>query len=659
MGTTRDIFKWVFRNIAPGEQDPEKRVDAERIMDNYYDARNLVAVVEARGADAADGNSQGLSTTTRCNLTLRTARGEPGLIDAGDFVQITDGTNQWYLRSALPADELSFDDGDLAAGAGPEDYAAPAFIAALIVNVAKLRPKVGRNDLILTGSHPDKLTGADVEADDDDPTPLGKKVGDVKTRVDTSLDGEGRLKTSAVGETTFAADALLGESFENILWGQFDADFDRDGVANGWRKYNTPTCALDAGVYRLGDRSQKIVASQPWDGIVADPDLYTYGDYRGDYVAFSAWVYAAADDSVVLEIADGATTTTGRAGGTAGAWVRLGLEHAVAGAATTLEFRVYADRATTFYVDGAMAKRGRLHPGYAANQQELLRSAMAGEDNANWVLNSDFRGWSNGDDAFPDFWGTGEPFTAPAAVSRDPSHYLFGDAALRLTLGLGQGVFTYLPLVADFRGQLVCASAYILGLSEGGTVRLELADGVNVSYLDVTLDAVSFQRPCLTLRVAPAATMVRLALSNQDAGTVELVVDGVMVGRGGFAAAYKPCAHATPLRWDFAQPGAVASGFLFHEGTNLDIFAVSTDCVIHRIVAYEGTAPSSSYDHFAVTKNGAATALSARLASGQQLASAHVVVAFARGDRIQVAATPSAGPGADAGVVVEGYRFGP
>ncbi len=659
MGTTRNIFKWVFANIAPGETDAEKRVDADRIMDNFYDVRDMVAPVEARGANAEDGNANGNSTASQCNLTLRTANGEAGLLELGDFVQVYDGANKWYLQNNLADDELSFSDADLAEGAGPSDYAAPAFLASLVIDIVKFRPKIGKGDIILSGSHADKLTGDDIEAAADDATALGAKLGALQSRVDVALDEAGAIKDEAVDNATLAKAALLAESFENIIWGQFDADFDNDGLANGWLKFNTPTCEMDEGVRKIGSRSQKVVASQPQDGVYARPYAYNYADYLGDYVAFSAWVFAGADDSVVLEIHDGVSTTTAPAGGVAGTWVRLGLEHQVDGAASDLQFRIYADGAATFYVDGAMAKRGRLHPGYVANGVETMRTFMVGEDYANWVLNGDFREWTNGTTSVPDFWQTGVAgFNSPTAVSRDTTNYMFGDAAMKLTLALGEGVFYEVPNYVDFRGQVVYVSGYFLGLAGANEIRLELDDGVSPQYIDFAPDAGEMRRPGFAFVVDAAAAMLRVSISNQDGGSVEFVAEGLMLARGMFPLAFKQAAHPSPLRWDFALPGPTVLGLMFHEGANLDVFPVPCDCVIHKVLAYEAGAPGAGPDTFTVTQNGVATALAAAVATGQQTAMAHNLVPFAKGDRLQVTVMTSAMPGSDAGVAVEGYRLG-
>ncbi len=659
MGTTRNIFKWVFENIAPGETDPEKRVDADRVMDNYRDLRDAVAVVEARGANAADGNRNGQSTPTQCNLTLKTANGQTGLLALGDYVQVWDGASKWYLTNTLADDELSFSDAELAEGEGPADYSAPAFIAALIIDVAKFRAKAGKDDLILAGDHPDKLTGDHIQVGGGDVSALGPTVAALGERVDVSLDEGGNIKPEAVANETMAKAAFLEEGFQNIIWGQFDADFDNDGLANEWFKFNTPTCEMDAAVRKVGARSQKVVASQPADGIYALPFApHAPADYLGDYVAFAAWVRAGEDDAVVLEVYDGVRTTTRAAGGTAGAWERLGVEHQVDGAATTLAFRVYANRATTFHVDGAMAKRGRFHAGYAANDVEVMRTFMAAEDFANWAWNGDLDAWSNGADALPDFWQTGGEVNAPTAVARETTTYMFGVAALRLTLGLGEGAFYDVPNWRDFLGADVYAAAYFRGVAGANEIRWKIDDGVTSAYVDFVPDAAEWQRPGRAFRVSPTATRLRLTIANNDGGSVEFIVDGVTLTRGQFPLAFAPAALPNLLRWDFARAGAVTSGLMSHEGAALDVFAVPCDCVVHKIFAYEGTAPSAGADIFAVTNDGAPTALAASVAAGQHAASAHVPVSFAAGERLQVTATPGSGPGADAGVVVEGYRLG-
>jgi len=659
MGTTRNIFQWVFENIAPGEVNPEKRVDADRVMDNFRDLRDAVAGVEARGANAEDGNSRGLSTASQCNLTLKTANGQTGLLDLGDAVQIRGGSAKWYLENTLANDELSFSDAELAEGEGPADYADPAFIASLVMDIAKFRPKVGKGELILTGDHADKLTGDDLETGAADPTPLGGKLVALEDRVATSLDESGALRAEAVDNDKLARAVFLGEDFQNVIWGQFDADFDNDGLANQWLKFNTPACELDDAVRKIGARSQKVVASQPQDGICTYPfPPVSHADFPGDYVSFTAWVYAAVADSVVLEVFDGVKTTTAAPGGVAGAWVRLGVEHQVDGAAFTLVFRVYANQAATFHVDGAMAKRGRLRHAYAANAVELMRTFMMGEDYANAVLNGDFAEWTNGDGELPDFWRTGGDLDPPTAVARETAIYLFGASALRLTLGLGEGVFHDVAEYREYASQDVYVSAFFRGAAGSSRVRLVIDDGVAAEYTDFTPAAGVWQRPGRPFRVDANATRLRVSIVNADAGAPEFICDGVMLVRGQFPIAFRRASLPRPFRWDFARPGAVASGLMYHEGANLDVFAVPADCVVHKILAYEGTAPGDGPDTFTVTRDGVATGLAAEVQTGAHAGMAHAPVVFAKGERLQVSAAPGASPGSNAGVVVEGYRVG-
>lgn len=658
MGITREMFKWIFQNILPGETNPEKRVDAERIMDNYRDLAAAIAGVEARGTHAADGNSRGFSTTTQCNLTLKTPHGQTGLIDYHDHVQISDGANKWYLRNDVADDELSFSDTDLAEGGGPADYSAPAFISSLIIQILKFRPKIGKPDLVLTGAHADKITGVDIETNPLDATPLGAKVTELQDRVDISLDGEGKLKSEAVDSSAFAAAALLDDGFENILWGQFDTDADNDGLANGWVAYNTPTCAMDLGIYRIGTSSQQVTASQPEDGIAADATLYRHQDFAGDFVAFSAWIYADDDNSVILEIYDGRGSARSLAGGHAGTWVRLAVERQLAADATELSFRIFSDRSTTFRVDGAMAKRGRLHPGYTANHLEIGRTHLAGDDFANWLLNSDFHDWSNGYNQLPDFWKTGGTLLAPASIQRNTSAFLFGDAALQVTLGLGQGFYQAVDNWQDFRGHTIYISGYFYAIASAGLLRLTIDDGVMYKYLDFVPPFGDYRRPGCVYEVSVNATRLRLSISNVAGGTVEFLCDGLMLTRGSFPTAYQQSRHTHAFKWDFVFPGTIAAGLGFREGAQLDIFPVPDECIVHRIRVYESAAPAIGPDVFTVSQNGTATFLTATVAGGSQTASAHNPVAFTRGDRIQVIATPGIAPGENAGVTVEGYRLG-
>lgn len=660
MATTRSFFKWVFQNIVPGERDPEKRVDADRLMDNLDDLREATAVVEARGANAQDGNSRGNSTPTQCNLTLFTARGERGLLDLGDAVFITDGANKWSLVNDVADDELSFSDADLAEGEGPPDYSAPAFISSLIITIMKSRPKWGKGDLILAGDHPQKLTADDIEAAADDATSAGEKLAAIKERVDAALDAEGLLLPEVVGNAAVARKIFLEEGFQNIIWGQLDADFDNDGLANGWELFNTPAVEMDDTVRKVGQRTQKVIASQPQDGVVAYPfPPVTHADFLGEYVSFAVWVRAEDANAVVVEIDDGVSATTSPPSGVADAWTRVGVEHQVDPAATLLSFRVYALQPTTFWLDGAVATRGRLHCGYVAHPVEIMRTFMAGEDYENAVLNGDFASWTNGATSLPDFWRTGNGVNPPTAVNRETEAVLFGDAALRVTLGFGEGVYYEVPHYGEYSSADVFASVYLRLVSGAAKVRVQIDDGVKGESVDVALSADEWRRPGKAMRTCASPTRLRLTVANFDAaGPVTLVMDGAMITRGQFPVAFTRAAQAKPCAWNFVLPGPVTSGFLTHHGAALDIFPVPSRIVMHKISVYEAQPPAAGSDTFTVTRNGSATTLAAAVATGANAAAHHEPILFNEGDRLQVVATPGPVPGADAGVVVEGYRWG-
>jgi hypothetical protein len=551
------IFKWVFENIAPGETDPEKRVDAERIMDNFYALTRSNAKVRALGGDAADGNSSGVSTPDQCNITVLTADGVGGLLELSDEVVVSDGLNVWSLTNTLADDELSFNDSHLAKGSGPPDYSDPAFVDSLEIKATKFKDVLGKDQLILAGWHAQKITGADMETSGTDTKKLGTAVTDVQTQVDVSLESDGSLKDNVVAVDNIKNDALLEENDGNLVFGMMEYDWDNDGYANGWKAYNDPTGAeLSSEHSMFGDFSQKIVASQPEDGIVNDVDECPLDcdSYKGRHVAAAAYVYCSSDDTVKIEIYDGVGSSVSEPGGTAGDWERIYVTRQIDGSATDLQIRIYATEATTFYVDEVHVCLGKLPAGFHPHSDEQIRQNVSEASLTNYCPNSEFTDWSSGDQAMPDFWdGT-------AAVQSNPNG-LFGESCAAVSLDIGETFFMDIPRYRDFRGRSVYFNAYVQLDSGVNALRMKVDDGVGTKYEDVVPHS-GWQRRGVKHDVDLNATQLRISFENQDGGNVTVFIDGVMFTVDRYPIGYKPATVYKPFKLEFGLNGTLADGYM-------------------------------------------------------------------------------------------------
>ena len=651
------IFKWVFENIAPGETDPEKRVDADRIMDNFYALARSNAKIRALGADAVDGNSNGVSTPDKCNVTVLTADGVGGLLELNDEVIISDGTNVWSLTNALADDELSFNDTHLAKGPGPPDYSDSAFIDGLEMKITRFRDVLGKDQLILAGPHAQKITGEDIETSVADTTNLGTAVTDVQYQVDVSLESDGSLKDNVVAVDNIAGDAMLEENDGNLVFGMMEYDWDNDGYANGWKAYNDPTSAeLSSEQSMFGDCSQKVVASQPDDGIVNDPDECPLDadSYKGRYISAAAYVYCSADDTVIIEIYDGVGSSASEAGGTAGAWERVYVTREIDGSATDLQIRVYATEATVFYVDEVHVCLGKLPTGFYPHSDEQIRQNVSEASLTNYCPNSEFAEWSSGDQDMPDLWG------GTGAVQSNPNG-LFGESCAASSLDIGETFFMDVPKYRDFRGRSVYFNAYVQLDSGVSALRMQVDDGVGTTYRDVVPGS-GWQRRGVKHAVDPNATGLRISFENQDGSNITVLIDGVMLTVDRYPIGYKPATVYKPFTIEFGLAGALVDGYMEGPGRVSAGVPVPFPGIIQSLYVREGAAGTGT-DRFKLYVGGTLyAAYDVTLGSGENGGSKGVAAADAvelsPGSYVQVFCDAAGmGAGSDAVAVVKGITW--
>lgn len=650
------IFKWIFDNIAPGETTASKRVDADRIMDNF-ETLATGQRSRARGIDAVDGNANGSSTTTQCNITIKTDQGELGLLVLNDWVIVEDANgNVWNLQNTLANDELSFSVTHLISGSTPGDYSDAGFINGLEIMINPGRMVLGKNQLGLLGSHPQKITGSDVETSSADTTKIGTALPAVQTQIDVEHEAGGGHSADIIGVTNIAPDALLYENDANIVRGTMDYDSSEDGRPDGWEDYNTPTLVeLSTVQVKQGAFSVKIVGSQPNDGIKnkpsenpIDPDLF-----KGREIALAAWVYCATNNTVKLEIYDGVDTTPSAAGGAAGSWVRLYVSHTVNAAATEITPRIYVTEATTIYADATILCLGELAAGFTPHVNEVMYARIADASLTNYCPNSQFLEQSSGSSVNPDFWdGTN---------ARGVDGTFQGGTALGIELDLGETFFMDIPNYKEFWGKTVYFTAYIYLNAGANELRMKIDDGVDDSYEDVVPTG-SWVRRGVQHAVNAAGTQLRISFENQDAGTIDVKVAAVMLTIDSYSMGYKTATIYKPFERTFGLASSLADGHMEAPGNVTTGIPIPFPGLIQSMFIREGTSGTGT-DVFTLFIGGVAKVnYDVALGDGITDNSAGVTMTNAeavdQGDYIQVYCDADlANPGSNAVAVVKGITW--
>ncbi len=681
------ILKHVFVNKPKGAQYnlPEYHVPADRIMENYYTLEDALGQGKILGSNCTNNGS----TDTETRLLCKTAYGIGNLVVAGDVVWIwEDGTdNVWrvVVDDKWATDELRFgyrgaNDHDQVAGTlKTSGYDQTAFHNSLVMARQPFPNVAIGADLATLG--PNKPTGDDLEVSPSDSTKVSTQVAENKTRLGNIADGDGLLD-GIITPDMLNAPAFKTEAHENIIWGYFGVDNDLDGVVNGWKAYNSPSLLelVDTPI-KIGPKSQKVVATQAGDGIEAEvikPHLTA--DFAGEPLGFAVLVYATEADSVKVEVADNNGATASDAGGTAETWDWFGVVHMCHTTLTSLKFRAYATKATTFYISVAAVKPGKVQPRYTSNIGETVANILNQVDLSNWILNSYFEEWSAGTpgtfDKLPDWWQTdGAGVTMPTEITDELATWVFGGRSCKMKLAIGEGIYYDMPGsdYQNFYGDNVYLGAFFRGVSGDGTVRMTLDDGVNTDYVDYSFsgEQTEWKRPDVRMGIATNADKIRIKIHRIDAnpGDIEVLIDAVMLSRiydFAMAPQYVPQSHYSLMHWNFYISTVPVGGtdLMIHQGGAAeDVFPVGIVAYVHKIRVHEGTAQAASTtDTFRVLNDGAPTGLSLALTGAVQDGAAHYCgtgITFDEDDRLAVDAeatdpgTPT--PGQNVGGYVEAY----
>lgn len=268
---------------------------------------NLAAVADGlyariRGADCTDGNTNGVSITTQCNLTLPDDRAE-----VDDEVQIGDGSREW--RTTVFADrEVSFSDSDLVKGtAGTANYnTIKDSLEIKVVAMAKTEKQIVKQNIQLApvsdGKSGSALTGEDLRVSETDATTL-KKIADsfaVEHDKDNGLHNPEIIDAPNIKEECFEDETWLNEIL-NAYFLSFSGG--ASAIPDCWEEQGTPSgYSLAQDLANDAWNTLSITVDALQEGIRQDIEAFR----KGENCALSVELKAVgSDQSLTILIDDG------------------------------------------------------------------------------------------------------------------------------------------------------------------------------------------------------------------------------------------------------------------------------------------------------------------------------------------------------------------
>ncbi len=621
MATLNEIFKWVFQNISPGETDPEKRVDADRVMDNYYTLRDIVALVEAQGVNADESNAtNGASTVSQANLTIRTNEGETGLLDENDWVQIWDGgTNIWYLRNTVSDDELSFSDTHLAAGSGPSDYSDGGFIDGLIIKIVKFRSKVSKDDLILSGSHSDKLTAADLEISSSDTTKVNAFVEEHEDKLDDVVKADGSdwvindntVKAGALVKSADDEAIFLGDSPRNLSRGMFEDPIYAINLLYGLQETPAPANDYDieTTIVKSGEVSQKFSTNGSAQGIEILLDaLIDHDLLAGKLMTIVAWIRSSNADKLDVGFYDDdngyQVINQTHAADT---WTKVSVTKTIGASATEVRGVIRSTDAvsTDHYVDiagiyiGETAFDPTAPSVYASIVKDSLNSAKY-----NYLFNGAFASdfWLDGSSSYP----VGYEGDATVVLGNGVSNYLYENASAHLSMAAAEDFVQYVGLISDgsanipalqeILGKTVTASAMLKRDGTGNTteVTLQIQEFIGSSWSEIAEGEFEVDeyddwgQIAVSGEVSANAELVRVRILNDSGSALNFYLDGLMLTRTAYPVAYTVMSPWRTFSHQLNMAGSL-NGAIMDCGATSAPLPLQCDAFIVGLKVYEGT----------------------------------------------------------------------
>jgi hypothetical protein len=629
-----------------------------------------------RGSACADK----ASNAVHCEIYLQAVGGDRDIADVGCPVYVYyNGTHIWDTVIQILAGEafISFADADCdkpSLAPGIANYAAPAFIAGLHIYVdpypSGIRELIA-SKILFSNTAPGGVHGGSIPRQIGAPTAGSMEEGLVIQETVFGAEhviGTGAHAAGAITSAAISTIADLNESDQNLFAERFEEDDDNDGIANGYQAYGAgATYTLDGTHAERGVLSQRCQCPGPGQGISGYPTFPTLlADYCGYPVYTHVRAWTTAVGSVRVAMTDGVATVVSAAYGVAGGWVDIPLPQVRNAAATNFRLDIYSEFATDFWVEGVKVNVGKRAKALSFNPWELTYDLMKVSDDENWVLNGDFRDWTNpiaGALRYPDWWGPGA--NPPAACNQDAANYRYGIYGYNITLAAGQSVVTSLVIPRMQVGEIGYITGWLWGIAGVDPLQLVTTIGGGGVVLNILPNVGAWKRFILLVSpVAVAASALTLTVLL-PAGNNHFVLSGLSFSRGRVPIAFKPSGAAVPYLWDCGKGGALGAAALFmnkHNVSGVDCHPVSRAFLAHKLVVKLGTNPGGAVvDTFTVYRNGAPTGITLTIAAAATAGQFHLPagVAFAQSDLIQVWYTPGAGSvAANASCVVEGVEIG-
>ena len=573
MSISRNIFKWVFQNITPGEANPEKRVDADRIMDNFNTIASSISVVSAKGEFARDGNSNGISTQNQCNLTLLTDKGVGSLLDVGDWVEISDGTNVWQKKtedtpSTNKDDEISFSDLNLVKGEGPDNYSNPNFISLLLITIRKTKnPDIVRADRILLKGQ-GCLSADKIPRSEESEISIEKSLSDVITDFYIQHNEDGTHKEKVLLSGNLDTDCFSDEGFTNLIDGSFEFDPNGDGCAYPWSPYNEPDLSIATSPVYEGSYSEKITATQEGDGIELTIDDVKH--LRGKKMTVSAWAYYESAQARI-EVYDGTNTYQSEPFGTSGVWEKGILTCTISQNALNIKVRIYLTGAGTSYIDAVQITVGSHDIAFSNSPDVFVRKGFSETSPLNLVMGFErWTGYQNALVNLPDGWIPAN--SQPDILRRYSDISAVGQYSCEMKARNNQGIIQSIPIeyVSQLKENYLCLSLYISKLDDSGDdqVKIGIYSGeICLSSTQISTEVIpigSFRQFSIFGEVPPNAEEINVRIENM-AGTQEnfhLLFDGVMLTPGKFPTQYFACNIYESIVFGFSMAGSIDNGYL-------------------------------------------------------------------------------------------------
>lgn len=563
-----------FANLGIGAGEVAAlRVDAIYINAMGTDIIRANAERASHGDKAVDAGS----AAGRCSVSLRSDSNRTGVIKNGDWYKVTElATGSVWTGTAQADDVIAFGtlpagfDGILREGVAPGNYAAPAFIDDLRIEIRhQLHSSTQAQELNLDEASAGGLDTAVIERPGGAILETDIAASEVSYAIGHNL-GTGAHNDGVIDEATFADTAFENFNYANLL-ANGGAEVGHGAVGDGLSYADNLPFYWSGVAGRLPTNGTYITSAQVYEGrhscianygaanqavdLEFDPLEFDVTQHVNKWVALTVAVRATVADSITVGF-NGAVGPEDQsaAGGNAGAWTIMTHVMQINGGETGLTVRLVNTFAggNVTYFDAAITVLGTKPVGFKRSRWEDGALEARHVSVYNLAINHLFSYWTNGVAADPDTWTS----LGTCVTIQNAANYARGHFSAAVTLPDNAGTLRhtlgYSPanrLAEGLRNRFVTAKFQVLWHT-AGTKNLHVTLRSNVGGNSVTeiIDLVSCQPnfvPCavIALEVDAAATDVYLEFENLDAGAGQITfyLDDVQI-----TATPWPCAPVIP-----------------------------------------------------------------------------------------------------------------